>query len=192
MRWLLKKLTLAVYFAILFIINSFVPSTGDRIQVIGHSVLFNVMFCSSNCNWTSQISEAFCPLFGGLSGEIHSSLRLDSIWCLLHSTKAASTQLTPLRQPIGTSNLTCLKGDFLIFPKMASRIFFLPFGKWQFAEGNSLELSFSLLYLSHITSNLTADLVDSAFKIYNLTISYHLPCYRPGLRHCHLLPALHK
>lgn len=181
---------MAVYFTVLFIISSFVPSTGNRIQVIGHSVLFNARFCSSNCNWTSQMSEAFCPLFGGLSREIHSSLKLDSIRCLLHSTKAASARLTPLRWPIGTSNLTCLKGEFLIFPKMASHIFFLPFGKWQFAEGNSLELSFSLR--SHITSNLTADLVDSTFKIYNLTISYPLPCYRPGLRHCHLLPALHK
>lgn len=110
------------------------------------------------------MSEAFCPLFGDLSGEIHSSLRLDSIWYLLHSTKSASAQLTTL-------NLICLKGEFLIFPKMASHIFFLPFGKWQFAEGNSLELSFSLLYLSYITSNLTVDLVDSAFKIFNLFLA---------------------
>lgn len=44
---LLKKWILTVYFAFFFIINSFVPSIGNRIQVIGHSVLFKVRLCSS-------------------------------------------------------------------------------------------------------------------------------------------------
>lgn len=82
------------------------------------------------------------------------------------------------------------KGTSNFSQKMASRIFFLPVGKWQFVEGKSLEPSFTVLFLTrHIPSHSWSHW----FYFQNasiLTISYHLPCGCSGLRHCHLLPAL--
>lgn len=168
---LLKKWVLAVYFAFLFIINSFVPSTGDRIQVIGHSVLFKVRLCSSKLSLRLTpkcLKASLLYWVVPLPGEIHSSLSLDSIGFLLCSgTKAASAQLTTLTWPICTSNLNMPEKGMSNFPP---KKWLLTYSSFLLVNDNLLRAKAwsipSLSSSSHVTSHLTADLVDSICKMH--------------------------
>lgn len=166
----------AIYFAFLFIITSLVPSSGKRIQVIGHSILFKMrLYPFKNCNFNSQMlrrlhSSTWWSFSWGCLLFLHSWLHLCLLCSIIRQDLPSQTpEMTKRHIKLMPKNLH--KFSQFSSPQIASLIFFLHFGKWQFADSSSPG---ALLSSPHpVTIHIQYDSWFHWFYLKNISIIQH-------------------